>query len=71
MTVDELIARCDNLSANEECTIILQKQIYNRILKQEFKSFNEFAIAAIEGDLLGHNVRTFHMVTDTILIIVH
>lgn len=71
MTVEELIRRCDNVSANGECSIILQRQIYNRVLKQEFKTFNEFAIAAIEAELLGNNVTTFHIVNDTILIIVY
>lgn len=71
MTVDELIARCDNLSANGDCTIILCKQESNNVMKQEFKRFNAFAISAIEGDLIGHNVRTFKCLPNYVYIDVY
>lgn len=71
MTVDELIARCDNLSCNGECTISLCKKESNNVIKQEFKRFNAFAISAIEGDLIGHTVSTFTCLPNAIYINVH
>lgn len=71
MTVSELIARCDNLSANNDCTIVLCKRESNNVRKQEFKRFNDFVIAAIEGDLIGHTVSTFTCLPNAIYINVH
>lgn len=68
MTIEELVRRCNNIDVNGECNIILQKQKCNKYDTQKFKSFNEFAISCIEGDLIGNEVITFASEPNSIFI---
>ena len=71
MTVEELIRRCDNISTDRECTIILQRKRCKSVEKQEFKSFNDFAITAIEAELIGTKVTSFTCLPGAIYINVY